>query len=122
MKFREYCDYFDSLDDIKESIRACAERHIRDIMSKQVISIGRPSVVIFESDSLLVRAMDLKLEVLVSSYKSGTSLCLEVLVNDRVYSVLINPLYFREEHIKNYLRNCEIDIRNQFRNIRKISM
>lgn len=119
MKFSEYYKYFDNESEIIESIQKCAEKYIKRIMAEQTVSIGKPSIVKFYENSLLVDSEKKKLQVYMNSYKLGTSLYLEIIVNDRLHSISISPLYFKKENIQNYLRECEIDIKNQFLEIRR---
>lgn len=121
MKFSEYYKYFENESEIIENIKVCARKYIKKIMMEQTVSIGKPSVVRFDESHLLVHSDKKRLQVEVSSYKLGTSLYLEIFVNNRLHRVSINPIYFKEENIKNYLRECEIDIKNNFYKIRKAS-
>lgn len=121
MKFSEYYKYFNDTDEVIENIRKCAEKYIKNIMIEQTVSIGNSSNITFDKKRLLVCSKDEKLQVSVNSYKIGTCLCLEVYTNNIRHIVSINPLYFKKENIKNYLRDCEIDIKNQFRKIRKLN-
>lgn len=119
MKFSEYYKYFENESEIIENIKVCAQKYIKKIMMEQTISIGKPSVVRFDENNLLVHSDKKKLQIGISSYKLGTSLYLEIFVNNRLHRVSINPVYFKEENIQNYLRECEIDIKNNFYKIRK---
>jgi len=119
MKFSEYYKFFDNENEIAENIQKCAKKYIKKIMMEQTISIGKPSIVTFDEEGLLVNSEKKQLQVEVSSYKLGTFLCLEIVVNDGLHRVSISPLYFKEDNIQNYLRECEIDIKNQFYKIRQ---
>jgi len=119
MKFSEYYRYFGDENKIAENIRRCAEEYIRKIMIEQTISIGKPSKVKLEESDLFVCSESKELQVEVSSYKIGTSFCLEISANDGLYKIFINPLYFQKDNIKSYLRECEIDVKNIFLEIRK---
>ena len=119
MKFSEYYKYFDDENVIINNIRECAEKYVKKIMMEQTVSIGKPSVVKFDKNNLLVESEEKNLQVEINTYKLGTSLYLDIFVNDGLHRISISPLYFKEENIKNYLRECEIDIKNNFYKIRK---
>ena len=119
MKCSEYNKYFNDESKVIEDIQECAETHIRKIMTEQTISIGKPSVVKFDENKLFVYSEKRSLQVEINSYKLGTSLQIEVFVNDGLHRISISPLYFKKENIKNYLRECELDIKNQFSKIRR---
>jgi len=121
MKFSEYYKYFNDENKIVSIIHECAKSYIRNIMLEQTISIGKPKLVIFNESDLLVHSDKKQLQVEIDSYKFGTSLYLEIVVNDSIHEISINPLYFKKENIKNYLRECEINIKNEFLEIRKIN-
>ena len=119
MKFTEYYKYFKNEDARIEDVKNCAEEYIRTVMIEQTVSIGQPSKVKLNDDILLVTSEENNLQVEIDSYKHGTSLYLEISVNDNLHRVSINPLYFEKENIKNYIRECELDIKDKFSIIRQ---
>lgn len=119
MRFKEYCGCFDKQKEFVFRINDSAIGYLRRIAREQTVSIGRPSVVVFDERKMMVECSDDSFDIRSKAYKSGVSICLEVLVSDRKFVIDINPLYFREDNICNYLRECELYIRKRFSDLRR---